>query len=104
MSDLADSRELALSDVGDAARGIGFDDWPHLLESVRRAGHDAGQPSCHDAFRIAAHGRRQVVDAYLGQLRPNIPRLLETDGRAVDDDLGPLRSALRREPILVEAH
>jgi hypothetical protein len=37
MSDFADPRELALSDVGDPARGIGLDHRPHLLESIRGA-------------------------------------------------------------------
>src|SRR5262249_1740269 len=101
VGDLADARELAAADVGDAARGDHFHERGDGLARGLAAGDHRGELARLDDLGIAAHRRRHVFAAELLQPVADRGRLLDRDGRAVDEDFRQL-AAMAGDAVLAE--
>ncbi len=91
--DLADAREFAVADIGDARRREHLD---HLLDLAERrlgSGADRRQLAGLDHLGVAGDRRADVVGAAILQPLADGDQFLDRDGRAVDEHAGRLAVA-----------
>jgi hypothetical protein len=101
--DLADARELAVADIGDAARGEHLDQRHHRLAGRFGARDDGGELAGLDDLGVAAHRRGDELGAELLELVADRGGFLDRDGRAIDHDRRHL-AALAADAVLAVQH
>ena len=86
VADLGDAREFALTNVARAGAEH-VEERPRLLIGLFRAGSDDRQLAGLDHFRVAAHRRREIVDALRAQHLAKLGGAFQRDRRALDHHL-----------------
>jgi hypothetical protein len=103
VGNLAEARQLALADIGHAARGKGLDvGLYHVVGGPGARGHGGELAGLHH-LGVAAHRCGDQVGAQLGEACAAGGRLLGRDGGTVDEDLRDPAIAAGGDAVRAEA-